>query len=343
MYSTDISVVVSAYNAEKSIEKCVVSVLSQTFPVKELIIYDDASTDKTFYILENMFAANGESIHLLTSKVNRGPGGGKMYASESAKGEYILFLDADDYLDADYIEQIVKDIVSHADADMSEIDVVFTGFRQVDTKGGVQYVRKFDSAESALYGAVSNWGKLWRKGFIRENGIVIPSGRVLEDVLTRAVVVGCCPKTYLCRNCVGYNYMANPLSVSHTYMKRFLPGVAELEMNYLNDNFSKIKKEKAEEYIYWVYKIYCWHILKSGSGIGWEHMKNEFTRMHASLEQYFPEYRKNKYLMGREKLPDRLVVKAAVIGMFRLERFHFQKAFLFIYSAVNLQKFWPRM
>lgn len=100
-----VSVVVPAYNVENYIEQCAFSVLNQTYPCYELIIIDDGSTDDTPRILDKLADGN-DSIRVI-HKENAGVSAARNTGIDTAKGDYIVFVDGDDYLAPDFIEYMV--------------------------------------------------------------------------------------------------------------------------------------------------------------------------------------------------------------------------------------------
>ena len=102
-----ISVIISAYNAEKKIEKCILALLNQTYNPIEIIIVDDGSTDRTKEIIKKF--TNNKKIFLLEQK-RQGPGAAKNLASKKANGKILVFVDSDEYAREDYIEKLTKPI-----------------------------------------------------------------------------------------------------------------------------------------------------------------------------------------------------------------------------------------
>lgn len=94
------SIIIPAYNVEKYIERCIESVKNQTFNSYEIIIIDSVSNDNTVEILKKYVSDNTK---IFQQKNNLGPGGARNVGLNKATGEYILFLDADDYLNNDKI------------------------------------------------------------------------------------------------------------------------------------------------------------------------------------------------------------------------------------------------
>ena len=100
-----VSVVVPAYNVENYIEQCALSVLNQSYPCCELIIVDDGSTDSTPQILDKLGEEN-DHIRVI-HKENAGVSAARNTGIDMAEGDYIVFVDGDDYLAPNFIEYMV--------------------------------------------------------------------------------------------------------------------------------------------------------------------------------------------------------------------------------------------
>lgn len=104
-----ISLITASYNKEKYISETIVSVLEQTYFNWELIIVDDHSTDETIKII-NAFQAKDNRIKLVVNDVNRGANFCRNIGIEKAQGEFVIFLDADDLLSGNCLEERIKAI-----------------------------------------------------------------------------------------------------------------------------------------------------------------------------------------------------------------------------------------
>lgn len=100
-----VSIVVPAYNAEKYIADAIESVLRQTYPYFELIIVDDASTDRTAEVVQSF---SDQRIKLIRHASNKGPGAARNTAIEAASGKWMAVLDADDQWKANRLERLVN-------------------------------------------------------------------------------------------------------------------------------------------------------------------------------------------------------------------------------------------
>ena len=96
-----ISIVVPTYNNEKFLDKCVESILSQTYHEFELLIINDGSTDNTINVLQP-YLKKDKRIKLHNTK-NKGVSSARNLGISKAKGEYICFIDSDDWVEKDYL------------------------------------------------------------------------------------------------------------------------------------------------------------------------------------------------------------------------------------------------
>lgn len=108
MQQPKVSVIVPAYNEEKYIPKCIDSLLGQTYKNLEIIVVDDGSTDKTAEIVKK-YESNGVS---LLRQDHLGPGKARNLGAENAKGEILILVDSDMEFEPNYIEELIKPIVS---------------------------------------------------------------------------------------------------------------------------------------------------------------------------------------------------------------------------------------
>ena len=104
-----VSIIIPCYNIAQHLPTCIQSVLLQTFTDFELLLINDGSTDTTLQICEQ-FAANDSRIKVFTHQ-NKGVSYTRNRGIKEAKGEYIMFVDGDDYVERDYIEKHLIDLV----------------------------------------------------------------------------------------------------------------------------------------------------------------------------------------------------------------------------------------
>lgn len=139
-----ISVIVPVYNVEKYLKRCVCSLINQTYTNIEIILVDDGSTDGSGKLCDS-YAAYNRNVCVL-HKVNGGSADARNYAIPYVRGEYISFVDSDDYVDLNFVERMVKPL-NNSETEIpdmvicSHIVETFDGIPLVDKKGTMQYYK----------------------------------------------------------------------------------------------------------------------------------------------------------------------------------------------------------
>lgn len=104
-----VSLIIPVYNVENYVEQCLESALTQTYKNLEIILVDDCSTDGSKAVIAKVIAKYPQcNLYLITHKENKGLGAARNTAIARAKGEYIMFLDSDDYISTDYIQSLMR-------------------------------------------------------------------------------------------------------------------------------------------------------------------------------------------------------------------------------------------
>ena len=120
-----VSVIIPIYNKEKYLERCIKSVINQTYKNFELILINDGSIDNCGFICDQ-YAKSDERIKVI-HKDNGGVSNARNVGINQAKGEYITFIDADDYVQKEFLEKLVKPIIDN------NVDVSICGFETHDS------------------------------------------------------------------------------------------------------------------------------------------------------------------------------------------------------------------
>jgi glycosyltransferase involved in cell wall biosynthesis len=177
-----ISVIVAVYNVREHLSRCIESLLSQNCKNYEIIIVDDGSTDGSGDILDGYFRENPEKIRLVRQQ-NEGLSAARNVGLSVARGEYVTFVDGDDYLEKNALTTLYTEI-KRAGA-----DIAIAGFFEdfPDFSKEVNTLREELSFERIMeymslsdgYKFVVVWGKLYRRSLF--SGVEFPCGRIHED------------------------------------------------------------------------------------------------------------------------------------------------------------------
>ena len=176
-----ISIIVPVYRVESYLSRCVDSLLAQTYQNLEIILVDDGSPDQCPQICED-YAKKEERIHVIHQE-NRGLSGARNAGIDVAKGEYLAFVDSDDYVSDDYI-QVMYDAIKATGCAISQCRFIYTkGEKLKENRGtGAFRIYRGNSLMEKLYGNeeeatwfVVAWNKLYRRELFET--IRYPEGR----------------------------------------------------------------------------------------------------------------------------------------------------------------------
>ena len=203
-----VSVIVPVYNVEKYVAKCIESILGQTYSDIEILIVDDGSTDGSYAICRR-YADIDFRIKLFTQD-NEGLSASRNKMLKEATGEYILFVDADDWI-LPYLVERLLELIDEYDADIASCSYVKTKtdsaiLPHCHHDGEIiRYTGKeFADHMTRLFGCRSfAWGRLIRKSLA--DSLSFPEGRIFEDTYAM-------PKFAL-NSCKSVVYTKEPLYI----------------------------------------------------------------------------------------------------------------------------------
>lgn len=183
MKKIKVSVIVPIYNTEKFLEKCIESILNQTLKEIEIILINDGSTDNCHKICQEYVEKNKDKIRYINNK-NIGCSATRNLGIELAQGEYIAFVDSDDYIDKEMYEEMYNK------SQELKSDIVFCGLKTIYLKKNCTWNRnikikenKYDylKRKQLLNNPVN---KLFKKHFLKVNNILFPlDTQFAEDIV----------------------------------------------------------------------------------------------------------------------------------------------------------------
>lgn len=215
-----ISIIIPVYNVEKYLERCLKSAVNQTWKNVEIIAVDNASSDKSKNIMEKYEKKYPEIVKMIYLSENAGPGGARNRGIDVATGEYITFLDSDDYLDATMCEKMLQK-AQETDSDIVYCDC-FRDFEGKNKKNWTSYQYEEEMGEMSEskywlqllnYGYV--WGKLIRTSMLRKNEIIFPAYKKYEDFAFAPLMILYAKRTAYIKEPL-YNYVIRESSVMTT-------------------------------------------------------------------------------------------------------------------------------
>ena len=222
-----ISVIVPVYKVEKYLRKCIDSILNQTFQDFELILVSDGP--EVDDLICDEYAQKYKNITLIKG-VNKGLGGARNAGLDVAKGEYIAFVDSDDWIEPVFLEKMYNAMMSN-----KEIDIIQCGTNTVFEEEIDKKLLEHDNNYFAIkrngifnfknsyYGSinVASWNKLYKKSLIKKHSLKFPENMYNEDAYFTWAYWAVCRKIYFLPDKL-YNYLRRKDSfMSKVFQKKF--------------------------------------------------------------------------------------------------------------------------
>lgn len=238
-----ISVIVPIYNVEKYLNRCIKSIVNQTYHDLEIILVNDGSTDRCGEICDSWIEKD-ERIKVIHKK-NGGLSDARNNGMRVSTGHYIAFVDSDDWIDVSMYEQLMKIMIQN------KCDIVSCGFRRVEKEElkneskEVQFVQY--NSESALEAMITEngmyqvvWNKLYKRSMVED--ILFEKGKYNEDEFWSYQVIGRAKKVIAIKN-IYYNYFQRENSIiNETYSLKRLDGLEgkENRQEYIDKYYPRL-------------------------------------------------------------------------------------------------------
>lgn len=248
-----VSIIIPIYNIEKNVEKCIDSVINQTYKDLEIILVDDGSTDSSGMICDNYGMADSR-IHVV-HQANAGLSAARNKGIDLCKGSYIFFLDGDDWIDVTCIQKLLKLSLQY-NADITDCNCYECYYYEslpLVSNPKVEVMDKIEAQKALLYLTklrVNAWGKLYKKEIF--NDIRFPEGKLFEDQFPSFLAISTA-NTIIKTNEPLYAYVRRNDSILQTkYTSKNMDAIQqnELLVNYVSLNYPSLKKA-AESRLLW--------------------------------------------------------------------------------------------
>ena len=320
-----ISVIIPCYNVASTINKCLDSVISQTYGIDnlEIICVNDASTDGTFDILCEYESNYSNSFLIINNEQNTKQGYARNLAIQYSTGEYILFIDSDDYVDNTLIEKL------YSQMSKSDYDYVSCNYLRVnegipyviDDSGAHEYTisdreqelsataeeylidtdelrKSFILNEGSTGGC---WATLYRRSFICNNELFFAEGIVYEDLLWLGMVRFYANHVSIIPDRLYYyvNYNDSSVVVKQNSPHHF-DRLNAMKM-YLNEcrqrELDKLYKAEIEFHFIWIYYVNSLTLFARRFTVVSESILNDMCR---TIINEIPDYKENPHILKCE-------------------------------------------
>ena len=272
-----VSIIVPVYNSEKYIQNCIDNIKNQNYMDWDLILVNYGSLDNSLKICEDN-SKNDKRI-IVVSQKNMGSNFARKAGTDIARGSLITYIDADDYIECDYIEKLVTE--------MKNSDLVISGYVlngkniSCGVEKGKYYINSDSPVINKMMGVVDNslagiitsmWGKIYKKEIAKkifnDLDMSIYYGEDAEFIFNYIINCKCVTIIDYC----GYHYRDNYNSITHSLHEDFLINVNRLYLS-LKESFEKSEYKEAlmPQLEKWISK----HILLSYEIIGFKYARIE--------------------------------------------------------------------
>jgi glycosyltransferase involved in cell wall biosynthesis len=255
-----ISIIVPIFNVEKYIDKCINSIINQTYRNLEIVLVNDGSEDNCGSICDEY--AEIDSRIKVIHKENGGLSDARNVAIEITTGDYITFIDSDDFVESDYVEYLYKLIQKYsADISICNINKTFEEkYKEENIANDIHHVyTEQEAIEQMLYQKlfdVSACAKLYKAELFKI--IRYPKGKYYEDLATTYLVFDKCTKIVY-GSLQKYNYLIreNSITTSQFSIKRMeLIDIAEEMLNFISAEYPDIEKAAVSKFISCNFQIF---------------------------------------------------------------------------------------
>ena len=291
-----VSIVVPVYNVEQYIEKCILSLVNQTIDDIEIIFVNDGTKDNSEEIILNYQKQFPKKIKYL-KKENGGLSSARNFGIPHATGEYICFLDSDDYVETNMYETMYNEAL-RGDYDMVECNFIW----EYPNKKRIDIGNIYTSQKDALIKSrVVAWNKLYKREIILNSKVRFPEGLRYEDVeffyeiLPELKKIGYVKEPFI-------HYVQRGNSIINTQNERTKEIFAVLDhvLKYYKENNLYDEYKEELEYVYTRFLL-CSSLLRMVK-IGDKKVKKRLlAETWTRLNSIFPNWKKNKYLHEKGK------------------------------------------
>ncbi len=320
-----VSIIIPVYNAENTIGKCVDSVLRNSFKDWELVLIDDGSKDNSWHIMQEYAEKYSEKIRIFTQE-NSGVAIARNRGIGYAQGEYVAFIDNDDYVDEDHLAKFVEEIEKY------DCDMVIGGYRRT-TEEKTLFEMKLQNTEWSKYMIMAPWAKIYRRDFLLQNKLEFLDNNIGEDVYFNLAAVNLTNKILIIDYC-GYNWFYNTESVSNAKQKKIsnkLNVMKVLEGCHARLREIGAENKKLNEFYFVRYAI--WYLLFAGRQSSYGELLAEFETAFTWLKNNYPTFAKNENISLFRPKGETLRNKVAVYFFMLFYRFGAAKVLLKIYAG----------
>lgn len=281
-----ISIIIPVYKVEKYLEKCIQSVINQTYENLQIILVDDGSPDNCGKICDE-YAKKDHRIEVI-HKSNGGLSDARNKGLEIAKGEYIGFVDSDDYIEADMYE-VLYNLLEQYNADVSICNFYTVSQGKISIKNAYNGINEYNRIEILKEILLDKniqsyaWNKLYKKELFDE--IKYPIGKKYEDIGTTFYLLEKCNKVVVTGKS-EYYYINRQDSIVNNVTESTITDYIELIMqryDYIEENIKELSSYN-KDYLKRILKT-AEKDIKSLNEVG-DYTKKKYEELYNKVQKF---------------------------------------------------------
>ncbi len=329
-----VSVIVVSYNYANLLPRALEAIKNQSFTDYEIIMVDNGSTDNTQEVISNYFKRNPQIRvkHVYIEK-NRGLFYGRNHGVAAASGKYIMFNDADDWMEPNCLQLLAER------ANETNADKICAFFKEIDVEGTqlrtVEYTSNFSK-----WLTVSLQATLYRRSIVSENNIAFHESWL--DDIDFNTQFNYYAKGFEIVSTPIYNYFVNQLSTSGAKVKNRSWTYFDLTKDMLElfvPMIDKLDGQDRDELSYLMIKQYFFYLLHSNRYSSVKEIMGNYKDANQLMKKYMPSYLHDRFEKRIAKGRDRASgIKVTSVFLFA-ERMHCMKMLLCIYILLSKIKY----
>lgn len=289
-----LSVIVPVYNVEKYLKKCLDSVLNQEIDNYEVIVVNDGSQDNSQSIIDQYVNQNPSIIKSLI-KQNGGLSSARNYGVKHANGEYICFIDSDDYVEKNHYKKMLE-LAIKDDADLVVTDFEYVWENNPSKKlykHGIE-TENIDYRKAMFLSPLFSWNKMYRKKLFDDLECKYPEGLWYEDIPVTLRYTAHSKKISYLKG-LGFHYLQRESSIMGTNYSDKMNDIFIIYQllydTFKNEGlFNEYKEEMEYSFVEALLVYGAFRFLRT------EHYKELMSKSFDFVKSHFPNYLNNKYL-----------------------------------------------
>lgn len=264
------SIIIPVYNVEKYIEKCLISVLNQNYSNYEIIVVNDGSKDKSGEICDE-YAKKHDKITVIHID-NGGVSNARNVGLERATGEYVWFVDSDDYIESNSLETIASHIENNNTLDLLIFNAIIANeagnkVGEITSDLPCEQAFNFETHRELVFTNTSLWNRIYRMDIIREKRIFFePNITIAEDLLFNYKYLLECQNIFFVKDTLYYYIQRKNSAMSGAGKNKDVQNVFESLISYYKekDKYSIYRSEIEYLAIYHYFIVTSVRLIRCG-------------------------------------------------------------------------------